>query len=1201
MPHAAPAATVGFRRSVGFLGSVALTLAACGDVATGAGLSDAVMAAPDSGPELAFHNFDTGSPAKTDAMADSSGAEGVTAPTCEFSETPAKGQAGSPCFDNGDCDANLCVEAPQGKVCSIACVSCCPAGWNCADVGTGDTLFGCVPGQLLLCRPCTADADCVAKGDPDALCIDHGASGRFCGSTCQVAAGSGTPGGTDCPAGYACEQAQGTQGQGKQCVRMDGLCACSNKAIAQGASTKCYVKNVAGTCTGTRKCAVDGLTACNAVAPAAESCNGGDDDCDGKTDEEGAAGCNVLWLDLDGDGFGGGKSSALGKKQCLCQPADKYTAAVPGDCDDNDKLVNPDKAELCNDVDDDCAGGTDEGCDDDKDGFCDAMMSVIGAPKVCFAGLDKDCDDQKAASNPKAKEICGNLADDDCNGTTDVGEDAAGCVPHYFDGDGDGAGSKFVKCLCGPMGSYTAKIDGDCNDDDAKVGPTKPEVCANAKDDDCDGEQDEPDAAGCTPFWADADSDGYGAGTAQCLCAPSASYSVKKGGDCNDKDPKQNPSMVEVCNGFDDDCGGDIDEKDAVNCSKFYADADKDGFGATAMLACLCKPDSLYAATVAGDCDDQQAKANPQAKEACDGFDNDCDSAVDEVNAVGCVAGWTDADGDGFGDIQKTACVCALAPPYTVNKGGDCNDGKKTVFPGASEVCNGEDDDCEGGIDEEGATGCSAFLYDGDGDGAGLSGKAKCLCSAAKPWSAQKGDDCNDGNPAVKPGAAELCNGIDDDCNGKTDEGGSTGCTNFYPDADGDGYGPVVPPQCLCVPGASYKVTQTGDCDDSNSSVYPKAKESCDGVDTDCDGVKDPIGALGCKPFYADGDGDGYGVSTAAQCACSGQGLFTAQQGGDCNDANGGIKPGAIEVCDGVDNNCNGIIDIDAPGAKIWYADNDGDGFGGTASVLACAPQGVFKASLTGDCNDGNAKIHPAAAEICNGTDDNCNGTADDGPAAILCQSVPNAAGVCQAGACVAQCTGKNFNVDGQYGNGCECQADSNYGGVGIACVGAQDLGSLGDGGSSVQKGGNIMPGEAGDWYRFRGVDSADGNSACDKFSVKAKLTGNPDGYFALDLYRGNCSGSSQLCAGQTDTGWTVNFYGGTPSGPLAGKGVAKGDVVKSPNPEVAGECKCSGGDGLPGMNVCTDNSADFFVRVYRTAGAPASCTSYTLLVSNGL
>jgi len=1162
---------------------------ACSDPPAPTAATDA-SAAVDAAPELGFGSgvdaLSDGAPPATDVAPD-------TANSCEFALSPDPGQPGATCAGAQDCDSGFCLETADGKRCSTACIQCCPDGWKCADIGTGDTVFACVPRTPNLCRPCQADTECAAKGDDQALCVDQGTSGRFCGATCASDA--------ECPPTYACQTAQGTQGSGKQCVRKGGECPCTPKATAQGATTTCNVTNVAGTCKGARKCGPDGLTACDAAIPSAESCNGQDDDCDGATDEQGAAGCKVYWQDADGDGVGGGKTAADGKKQCLCAPLDLFTAPVVGDCDDKDKAVLPGASEVCNDVDDNCAAGIDEGCDDDKDGFCDKAMAVVGAPKTCAKGGEKDCDDQKANVFPGQKETCGNLLDDNCNGGTDNEEGALGCVSYYLDADKDGAGSALAKCLCAPEGEFTAKQSGDCSDNDPEASPGKPEVCGNAKDDNCNGQQDEPDAGGCTPFYLDQDGDGFGTGKPQCLCAPNQNYTVKKAGDCDDKSAKINPAMTEVCNGLDDDCGGDVDEANALNCLKWYADADKDGFGNDGSFQCLCKPQGAFTAQAGGDCDDQKAKANPKASEACDGYDNDCDAAVDEVGADGCAAWWVDSDGDGFGDTGKTACLCAKTAPYNVQKGGDCNDAQKAAYPGAVETCNGLDDNCQSGVDEENAQGCGLFLLDDDGDGFGQSGKFKCLCKSTKPYSAQKGEDCNDQNPAIKPGAIELCDAADNNCDGTVDNPGAVGCTAFFPDNDGDGFGGIVASQCLCSPKAPYQATSSGDCNDLDKSIYPKAPESCDNKDTDCDGIVDPINAAGCKTFYQDADKDAWGVTSAAQCACNASGNFTAAQAGDCNDQNPNVKPGAQEVCNGVDDNCNGAIDTDAVGAATWYADADGDGYGTQSSMLLCSPSGVFKAKQAGDCNDQNAGIHPAAADVCNGVDDNCNGGVDDGPAATLCPNIPNGAPSCQAGKCVPLCPSKQFNIDGQYNNGCECSADGLYGGASGSCGGALDLGQLADNGSSVQKSGNIMPGEAGDWYRFHAIDTADGNGGCDKFSPRATLVGNPDGQFAIDFYRGECGSANQLCAGGGDSGWTTNFYGSQPSGPQAGKGGFAGDVVKSPNPEKAGECKCAGGSGLPGMNVCSDNSAHFFVRVYRVANAPGTCSYYTLQMSNGL
>ncbi|MSP93134.1 MAG: hypothetical protein EXR79_15260 [Myxococcales bacterium] len=1184
------------RPAVTWVPLVCVAAAACAEpIDPGMSLFDGTSKI-DAGFELSFGGFGAAkdgvaAPADASPLADVATPATPATVACEFAAKPGAGAPGAPCNGPGECDSAVCIDSPLGKVCTKTCLDCCPTNWRCVDVGAKDPVFACVPRYVNLCRPCLADADCAEKGDAP-LCVSYGAAGRFCGGGCTVDA--------DCPADHACVKSAGTGGSDAlQCVRKVGACTCSPAAVATGAKTTCQVSNGVGSCPGTRACGAGGLSACDAATAATETCNGQDEDCDGLTDEVGAAGCANYWPDGDGDGFGLAESKG-GKPQCLCAPTSLYTAATALDCDDKDKSVKPSAIEACDDDDDDCDGTIDDGCDDDKDGWCDVAMAVPSKPLVCPEGPG-DCDDALSTAYPGGKELCANGKDDNCNGATDEAA-GIGCVSFWQDADGDGAGTDQPKCLCSAAGGYTATQAGDCNDDDAKVGPKAKEQCGNAKDDDCNGKQDEAGSQGCIEFWKDIDSDGWGFGDSVCLCAPSAQYTVKKGGDCDDTSPKLNPAMIEVCNGQDDDCDGTTDEVDAINCTKFFADADKDGFGDSKAPKCLCKPEGVWTVTQGGDCDDQQGKVFPQAKEACNGADDDCDGQTDETGAAGCQVWFADEDDDTWGDDAKKACLCAVAPPYKVQKGGDCNDKSSKVSPAAKELCNGLDDDCNGTKDDENAQGCTIWLFDDDGDGWGLLAKAKCLCGASKPWSAQKGDDCDDEDPAVKPKAAELCNGKDDDCDGDIDEAGAQGCLQFFADGDGDGYGStLVPPQCLCKPVGTLKALQGGDCNDGDKLVFPKATEACNGKDDDCDGAVDPVGAQGCKTFFADTDNDGFG-SNASQCACAAAGIFTASQAGDCNDQNPAQKPGLAETCNGQDDNCNGVTDNDAADAVPYYQDGDGDGYGTGAAQKQCGPGAVYKALQSGDCNDGDGKVNPGMAETCNGKNDNCKDGTDEGQGAQLCPGAQNATPVCQAGQCKLQCAAKLFDVDGQYGNGCECAADVYFGVTGGSCGGAQDLGPLPDSGAVAQVSGNVMPGEPGDWFRFKATDLADTVAgACDKFHVKVKVVGNPGGAFVVDLYRGGCAGVQQLCAGQTDTGWTVNFYGGAPSGPAAGSGVVAGNVVKSPQPEAAGECKCATGTGLPGMNVCTDNSADFFVRVYRASGTAASCQAYTVQVSNGL
>ncbi|MFT5681813.1 MAG: hypothetical protein ACI8RZ_002731, partial [Myxococcota bacterium] len=99
----------------------------------------------------------------------------------------------------------------------------------------------------------------------------------------------------------------------------------------------------------------------------------------------------------------------------------------------------------------------------------------------------------------------------------------------------------------------------------------------------------------------------------------------------------------------------------------------------------------------------------------------------------------------------------------------------------------------------------------------------------------------------------------------------------------------------------------------------------------------------------------------------------------DCDDTSAVAYPGGIEVCDGLDNDCNGTIDDDnATDASAWYYDGDGDGYGDNFDVLYSCDEPAGYAPESGDCDDEKFNISPASLEYCNDYDDNCNGTIDE-------------------------------------------------------------------------------------------------------------------------------------------------------------------------------------------------------------------------------
>ncbi len=209
--------------------------------------------------------------------------------------------------------------------------------------------------------------------------------------------------------------------------------------------------------------------------------------------------------------------------------------------------------------------------------------------------------------------------------------------------------------------------------------------------------------------------------------------------------------------------------------------------------------------------------------------------------------------------------------------------------------------------------------------------------------------DCDDGDATVHPYADEVCDGVDNDCDGAIDDDAIDGSA-WYLDADRDGYG-TGDAVAACDPPSGYSA-EGGDCDDGDDAAYPGAPETCaDTVDRNCDGS---VGRM-------DGDSDGW-------AACE-----------ECDDGNAAVFPGATEVCDGSDNDCDGTVDDSAADAATWYPDGDGDGYGDTSGAeVACdAPLG-FVANGE-DCDDASATISPAAAsDPTDGIDNDCDGLVDE-------------------------------------------------------------------------------------------------------------------------------------------------------------------------------------------------------------------------------
>ena len=523
---------------------------------------------------------------------------------------------------------------------------------------------------------------------------------------------------------------------------------------------------------------------------------------------------------------------------------------------------------------------------------------------------DLDCDDADPDVYPGAPEAC-NGEDDNCNGEVDEG-----VVPvWYADADSDGWGDADDTAeQCEAPSGFVAD-SGDCDDHDPTAWPGAPEEC-DRSDDDCDGEIDEGLAV---DWWADGDGDGYGAGdpTSSCQVPPDA---VFVGGDCDDTHASTSPGATEVCGGGDEDCDSLADDDDpsldTSTAAAWYADEDRDGWGdiSAITLACAAPP---HTTPTPGDCDDGNAVVNPDGIEICNTLDDDCDGAVDDddgsLDTATASTWYRDADGDLYGDLEDAVLACA-APGYVAD-GSDCDDTSAAVHPGATEVCNTLDDDCDTLVDDDDdsldTSSADTWFLDGDGDG--YAGDTSTLACLAPPDHYATATDCDDASDAVHPCATEFCNTLDDDCDTLVDDDDSSldlaSADTWFLDCDGDGYAGGTS-TLACLAPAHHYATST-DCRDDTPYISPGASEACNGYDDDCDTLvddDDPSLDLSTRStFYLDGDGDGYGGSTTT-LACSPPANHYGTST-DCDDSRDDIHPGATEVCNTLDDDCNSTVD----------------------------------------------------------------------------------------------------------------------------------------------------------------------------------------------------------------------------------------------------------------------------------------------------
>lgn len=395
--------------------------------------------------------------------------------------------------------------------------------------------------------------------------------------------------------------------------------------------------------------------------------------------------------------------------------------------------------------------------------------------------------------------------------------------------------------------------DGDCNDGDASVHPGATELLDQV-DNNCDGERDDGTVA------VDDDGDGYCEGDDNGVCSDGTLP-----GDCDDDLATSYPGATEVWyDSVDADCDGADDW-----------DQDLDGY------------------TLTDDCDDTSLLIHPGATEVWyDGVDQDCDGND------------TDQDGDGYDSLDFG--------------GDDCQDIESGIHPNAPEAWyDGVDQDCDGNDADQ------------DGDG--------------HAWTGSGGDDCDDEDALVSPDAAEVCDGIDNDCAAGADEATAEGANVWFGDADGDGYGSAVAMTTACE--APYgHVDRSDDCDDDNDQTHPGAAETCDGADNDCQGGADD--GLTLETWYADADGDGFGDPATTTLWCE-QPADYSDNDHDCDDAERTTNPDGTDVCDGVDNDCDGDEPDGCTNETAWISEESA-----SSSVTCDSGLSAYGIECSGDYCD---------------------------------------------------------------------------------------------------------------------------------------------------------------------------------------------------------------------------------------------------------
>ena len=287
-------------------------------------------------------------------------------------------------------------------------------------------------------------------------------------------------------------------------------------------------------------------------------------------------------------------------------------------------------------------------------------------------------------------------------------------------------------------------------------------------------------------------------------------------------------------------------------------------------------------------------------------------------------------------------------------------------------------DDCDDSDPRKGLE--MAWYIDTDGDGFGdLDQDERISCDPIDGY-VSVGGDCDDKDADVNPSSDEMCwDLVDNNCDTLIDDASAVDAVDWYLDLDGDLYGDEgAGHDRSCDDLSETHVQDNTDCDDNEADVYPGAIEYCDSVDNDCDTEVDEDDAADVITWYSDSDEDGFGQSDVTIITCYKPDDFV-DLGGDCDDGDSSVYPGAPEYCDGIDHDCDDLTnEDDSIDAKEWFLDYDLDGFGDADnSIVACFEGDGYIADNT-DCDDSSYSVNPDAPEYCDGEDNNCDTVIDE-------------------------------------------------------------------------------------------------------------------------------------------------------------------------------------------------------------------------------